>query len=328
MSAIEQINKFTRFKRSQERRERTRYVRTFSARKADNMDNCACRVDFREWESGESKVTRALLCKLRFLCENCAMRNQGKLAVRVEERLLHVLGKRPDLIPVHLTFGVRTGPDLVERLNHLRRCIRMMGEGARRAGASTSHNRKLWELSKVVGAARNIELKRSDRDGLWNVHSHWIALLSDYLDLEKFSDELRHVSGDSFVVHAAKIRPKYQGADPLRSAIAEVCKYPLKFAGLRPSDAWEAHTRLHRRNLFDAIGALRGIRPGDLEQDDGLEIPEGPYRDYVAFWLHDEQRYRVQIESDYLSERLPRKPKPLPSSVGSAQPPGSKRGRV
>lgn len=309
MNASEQLNKITRFKRSQARKERIDFVRTVDDVKSLKLKFCACRVDFREWiESGESRVTGAVLCQLAYLCENCALRRQSKLAVRTEEKILTVMEQRPDLIPLHLTFGVKTGPDLIERFNHLRGCIRQMCEGSRKAGAATSHNRKSWELSKVLGAVRGLEFVRSKSDGMWNVHGHWFGMCSDYLDLEKFSHELRHVSGDSFIVHASKIRAKTEDSDPVRSAIAEVVKYPLKFAGLDPRDAWEAHTRLKGRRMFDSIGLLRGIAPGDLKLDDQGDELTGPHRDFIAWWMDNTESFRIQ-DANQFAETLTQRQK-------------------
>lgn len=301
MNASEQLNKITSFKRSQARKDREAFVRLQEPGKSLKLAYCASRVDFREWvDSGESKVTRAILCQLRFLCETCELRRGFKLFTDAEPKVNHVLKCMPDLIPIHLTFGVKTGPNLVERLNHLRASIRAMMEGSRKASNVTCNNRRSWELSKVVGAIRSLELKRSKGDQtMWNVHSHWLVLCRDYLDLEKFSDELREVSGDSFVVHARRAYSKNAGADEIRSALAEVIKYPLKFADLRPCDAWEAHVKLKGRRMIDSIGELRGIKAGDLGVDSGIEEMTGPYKDFIAWWMKDSQSFRIQDAEEW-----------------------------
>lgn len=314
MNASEQLNRITRFKRSQARKDREAFVRARDPAKALKLTYCASRVDFREWiETGESKVTRAILCELRFLCETCELRRGFKLFTSSEVKVHHVLKCIPGLIPVHLTFGVRTGPDLVERLDHLRACIRAMMEGARKSAAATSRNRRQWELSKIVGAIRSIEIKRSAGDETrWNVHSHWLCLLDSFLDLEKLSRELREVSGDSFIVHARRVFAKDADADEIRSALAEVIKYPLKFSDLRPCDAWEAHHRLKGRRMIDSIGELRGISAGDLGVDPGIEEMTGPYRDWIAFWLADQQRFRIENANAWRSSLTSQNPRLQP----------------
>ena len=87
----------------------------------------------REWaETGESKIMNALLCKLPFLCEVCAVRRQAKMFAASVPKVKHVMKEDPTLRPFMITFGVKTGPDLDHQFEHFTTSRKKYMEAVRR----------------------------------------------------------------------------------------------------------------------------------------------------------------------------------------------------
>lgn len=296
MSASDTLNKIAKVRRSQAFKERLCFLYDVDTVTAAKVAHCGSWIHFREWiDLGESKVINANLCKKKFLCETCAIRRQGKAFAHFLPRVQKLREERPDLIPVHISFGIKTGPDLSERFNHLFKCRQRMLQLVRNQLSAKSNNVKHYEFSKVEAQIRSFEAKRAKGDGShWNVHQHILAFVNDYIDVEKFSDEWHHLTGDSYIVDVRKIHSKDGEKGDLESALSEVIKYPLKFEGLSPADAWEASQVFRGRRMTDALGLLRGAPPEDLETDDGIDEMSGPYRDFIAQWAWEREAFNVR----------------------------------
>lgn len=295
MSASDTLNKISKVRRSQAHRERLSFLETVDQVAANKVAYCGSWVYFREWiESGESKVINALLCKKKFLCEVCAIRRQAKAFAHFLPRIEQLSGERPDLKPVMITFGVKTGPDLAERFGHFFAARRRMLEAVRRAKGKTSNNVRHLEWSKVEACIRSFEVKRAKGDSShWNVHQHALCFINDWIDVPKLSEEWQYFTGDSFIVDVRQVKPKNEESGDLESALVETIKYPLKFGGLTPQDCWLAHNVFSGRRMTDAQGLLRGQVPEDLETDSGIEEMTGPYRDFIARWFTKQDRFHI-----------------------------------
>lgn len=295
MAVSDTLNKISKVRRSQAFKERLAYLYDVDTVTANKVAYCGSWIHFREWfEQGESKVLNANLCKKKFLCETCAIRRQGKAFAHFLPRVTKLREERPDLIPVLITFGVKTGPDLQERFDHKFKSRQNMLQAVRRAQSSKSNNVRHYEFSKVEAQIRSFEVKRGKTEGHWNVHQHIIAFVNDYIDVPKLSAEWQKFTGDSFVVDVRKVHSKDGEKGDLESALSEVIKYPLKFEGLSPEDAWTASQVFKGRRMTDALGLLRGAPSEALETDDGIEEMTGPYRDFIAQWAWERQAFDVR----------------------------------
>jgi hypothetical protein len=297
MSVSDKLNEIAKIRRSQAIAERVEFIEQVDSVKAARLFSCGSWLMFREFiETGESRVINAALCKLPFLCEICAVRRAAKLFAASIPKVQSMLRKHPELHPVMITFGLKTGPDLAEQFDRFAKARNAMSAACRKVKSAKCHHNKPLEFSKVKAQIRSIELKRAAGDAThWNVHCHIFALLSDWIDHAKFSEEWKRFTGDSFIVDLRSIYEKGgEETDPVGSALAEVIKYPLKFADLLPCDAWEAHDTLKGRRMTDLLGLFRGILPGDISEDLPLADESGPYRDFVARWLFDQQKFCIE----------------------------------
>lgn len=322
MSASDTLNKIAKVRRSQAFKERLSFLYDVDTVTASKVAYCGSWIHFREWiDLGESKVINANLCKKKFLCETCAIRRQAKAFAHFLPRVQNLREERPDLIPVHITFGVVTGSSLQERFDHFFSARRRMLEATRRAASKTSNNTRHLEFSKLEASIRSFEVKRAKGNSdHWNVHQHILAFVNDYIDVEKLSAEWQHFTGDSFIVDVRKIHSKDGEKGDLESALSEVIKYPLKFEGLSPADAWEASQTFKGRRMTDALGLLRGAPPEDLETDDGIDEMSGPYRDFIAQWAWEREAFQIRpAEAKLRIERPNRKQSSNERTASAAQ---------
>lgn len=320
MSVSDKLNQIAKIRRSQATKDRVSFGYALAegaadfpreerdrlrkiAIKANKLRFCGSWIFLREFlNTGEAKIMNALLCKLPFLCEVCAVRRQAKQFAATKPKVEHVLNERPELIPVMITRTIKSGPDLRRQADHFRTSRTKMLDAVRKAKSSKSNNKREYEMAKVLGQVRSFEVKRSKGNAdHWNFHEHSFGLLRDWMDQEKFSGEWFDVTGDSYIVDVRRIHAKEgdSSADPVGSALAEVLKYPLKFEGLTPADAWHAHSVLGGSRMTDCLGLLRGIKTGELETDDPLDDEQGPYRDFIARWIESREAFSLETVEEF-----------------------------
>lgn len=314
MSVSDKLNQIAKIRRSQDTKERIAFGHALGSCapdltkaerdrliklqiKANKLQFCGSWIYLREFlNTGEAKIMNALLCKLPFLCEVCAVRRQAKYFAATIPKVDQVTTERPELIPVMITRTIKSGPDLQRQADHFRNSREKMRKQVNRGNTKSCRNRATLEMAKVVGQVRSFEVKRpTGNEDHWHFHEHIFALITDYIDVQKLQNEWLEVTGDSFIVDVRKIHAKegVEDSDPIGSALAEVLKYPLKFAGLAPCDAWHAHQILGGSRMTEYLGALRGVTTGELETDNPLEDESGPYRDFIANWIEERQAFAL-----------------------------------
>lgn len=320
MSVSDKLNQIAKIRRSQATKERVSFgyamaeapgdvppaerhkLRQISV-KANKLRFCGSWIHLREFlNTGEGKILNANLCKLAFLCEVCAVRRQAKQFARSMPKVETVMAERPDLIPVMITRTIKSGPNLKRQADHFRTSRTKMLRCVLKAKSAKSNNKRQLEMGKVAAQIRSFEVKRAAGDeNHWHFHEHIFGLLSDYIDRDKLAEEWREVTGDSFIVDVRKIHAKEgdETADPVGSALAEVLKYPLKFAGLSAADAWHAHEVLSGSRMTDCLGLFRGIQTGALETDEPLEDETGPYRDFIARWIESREAFTLDTVEEF-----------------------------
>jgi hypothetical protein len=246
-------------------------------------------MHFRQWiEADETRLLNANFCKRHLLCQACAVRRAGRMNESYLPKVQQVVGEHPHLVPAMVTLTVKNGPDLHERVTHLKESWKRMG-AAKRKAASGSERHKPIEWNKVLGSLRALEVTRS-KDQEWHPHFHCFVLLTSYIDQKKFSEEWKRFTGDSVIVGVTKCK---NGFD---AGLREVLKYSCKFSSMTAEQTYEVFRTLHGSRLIDPQGILRGVKEPDIDSDD-IEGLTGPYHDFIASWIHDQQRYHITPKS-------------------------------
>lgn len=241
------------------------------------VSGCGSWLHVREWElSGESRLRHANFCKRFLICPCCAARRASKLVTAYAGKVEVVQDTRPELIPIMITLTIRNGPNLPERLRHLKDSwTRMMNE--KRKGASASSRNEPIEWNKVHGSVRAIEVTYNKKTGEWHPHIHVFALVSDYLSQAHLSAEWERFTGDSMIVDVRKCK------NGIVSGLIEVLKYVSKPSELTPSQLYELFECARGSRFVDPQGCMRGVPEPVIEQDDDDGL-HGPFRDFIALW--------------------------------------------
>lgn len=114
--------------------------------------------------------------------------------------------------------------------------------------------RGFWK-SSVHGGCSCLELKVSDRDGLWHVHLHCL-IETPWLDQKRLSEEWHATTGDSSIVDVRAVsRPEEQAR-----YVAKYCAKGTDSSTYRhPEQLAEYIIAIRGRRLITTFGSWRGI---------------------------------------------------------------------
>lgn len=262
------------------------YLKTHDKKLHHRVKSCASYLLLREWlESGDTKILNANFCKRHQICPSCAVRRGARMAESALPKIQAAIASESNLKPLHVTLTLKNTRKLEEGFTGLKTAWSLMIAHRRKALSNPKKNTPI-EWCKVHGGIRSVEVTNKGKG--WHPHMHCLVLVDEYLDLKKLSKEFEGFGGGK-IVWANKIGSTEQELVP---ALLEVLKYPTKFSELSPKQRLEFYNVSRKSRLTDSFGCLRGIKIGDIDQDD-MEGLDGPYRDWVARWYHRKQGYRL-----------------------------------
>lgn len=250
--------------RYSEARRRALQMQSFAAKaghvkEAAKLEGCANYLLFRHYFTVDKvRLHAASFCKKHLLCPMCAIRRGSKMLAAYLERFEAVRADASHLRPYLVTLTVKNGPDLGERLRHLRSAMRRMFQ------SRTDHKKgkRFVEFARSMGGFHSIEVTNKGQG--WHPHVHMIWLCGSEPDQKALSAEWLGWTGDSFIVD---VRPLH---DPVEGFL-EVCKYALKFSDLSPADNWHAYEVMSGQRLIDSHGVFRGVEIPDSLTDAPLD---------------------------------------------------------
>ena len=265
--------------RYSEARRKALQMQSFAAKaghvkEAKKLADCANYLLFRHYYTVDKvRLHAASFCKKHLLCPMCAIRRGAKMLKAYLQRYEAVIADHPHLRPYLVTVTVKNGPDLAERLNHLRGAMRRMSQ-ARRDHHSNPKKNRFVEFAASMGGFHSIEVTNKGQG--WHPHAHAIWLCALEPDQKALSAEWHGWTGDSFIVD---VRPLH---DPVEGFL-EVCKYALKFSDLDEADNWHAYQVMSGQRLIDSHGLMRGVEIPDDLLDEPLD--DLPYVDLLYRYL-------------------------------------------
>jgi hypothetical protein len=233
----------------------------------------------------ETKLQSANFCSTHLICGFCAIRRGARMMARYLERFQWVRATHPELNPYLVTFTVRNGVDLQERLLHLERCLTRLHK--RRHG---KRSRSL--LTEIAGAVWSYEVTYSDEKG-WHPHVHAVYLAKEQPNEQALRAEWHEITGDSFMCDVRPIEADANATsecDPHAKGFAEVFKYALKAAELPAKQAIQAFKFLKGRRLVRSFGEFFGVvEPANRDLADEMPDSDLPYIDLL--WRYAGGRY-------------------------------------
>lgn len=264
--------------RYSEARRRTESMTIFAkqaghVKEAGKLAACSNYLLFRHYYTVDQvRLHAAHFCKKHLLCPMCAIRRASKVLTAYLERFEVVRTANPQLRPYLVTLTIKNGPDLRERMGHLRSSLRKMTQ-ARRDHLKAPRKNRFVEFCRSAGGFHSFEVTNEGRG--WHPHCHMVWMCETPPNGLVLSQEWHGWTGDSFIVDVRLIE-----GDPV-AGFVEVCKYALKFGGLSLADNWHAYEVLSGQRMIDAHGAFRGVEvPEDLTDEplDSLPFVELFYR--------------------------------------------------
>ena len=105
----------------------------------------------------------------------------------------------------------------------------------------------------------------------------------------------RHYPG-SYIVDIRRVKKTKEHG--YSKAVAEVCKYALKFGDLSVENTWDAFLTLKGKRLTGSFGSMHGVKIPDKATDD-MPLEELPYLEMLyRFVFGKKSYYNLEITKD------------------------------
>lgn len=233
----------------------------------ERMARCSTRFAVEMCDAGDVQSYRPeYSCNHRF-CVWCASKRSRSFQGKYTSALIGLAKAHPHLTPTLLTLTQthREGESIKLAKKRLYASFKKL------------QRRTIWQKHVEAGGIASYEFTISDTDGLWHMHMHSLVLIKGRVDYRKFQEVWLGCTGDSWVVHFAKV-------DNITDGIKEVIKYIAK-----PSDV-HRWTPDHMTELLE----LRGER---------MLVTFGEFREFAKGYKEEEvENDPTSPESGFMSQ--------------------------
>lgn len=236
------------------------------------------------------KLLGGCSCKRHLLCPLCAIRRAARSIAVAKEKLDAVVPSGP-YEAFFVTFTVKNGEDLQERLEHLMQSYKRLIQKRRNARKANPETDTCYKV--VEGGFASYEVTYNKETGEYHPHIHSMILVPlgslPTVEMEikgkkiqapaefqrRLSAEWREITGDSFIVDVRRIAWDSVNTDEIMEALVECFKYALKVAIIeddqRDLDVLLAcYDVLKGRRLQSSFGVLWGVKLESQTSDDLL----------------------------------------------------------
>lgn len=241
----------------------------------------------------QTKLAKSHYCGQHLLCPMCAGVRASRSMNRYIQRIEEIMRQNRKLKPVLITLTIKNGEDLQERFEHLTRSFRTL---LQRYRDYRKKDRGFNEFCKIDGGFYTIEYTYTKEKG-WHPHIHIFALLNDWIDQEGLAETWHDITLDSYMIDVRLVKKsKDKGYS---EAVAEVCKYALKFSELSTEKTFEAFLTLKGKRLTGSFGSMHGVKIPEKATDD-MPKEELPYLELLYRFVFGEKRshYNLEITKD------------------------------
>ena len=229
------------------------------------ISKCGHWLVFRDYYTiNEQYLINADFCKKHLLCPLCAIRRGAKYLANYLAKYQQCLKDNENLHAYMVTFTIKNGEDLNERVNFLLSHYRNMMKASRNFNDGKK-GYKYYEACKALGGVYSVEVKRGKNSGLWHPHLHAVWLCEEEPNIENLKREWKEITKDSHVVDVTKFYGN------VIKSFSEVFKYALKFSDMTLDDTWNAFNTLKGKRLIGNFGVLRGVVVDDEFLDSSFE---------------------------------------------------------
>ena len=266
-----------------------------AAKSVSKLSTCGNFLLFKNFYTIEQvKLAKLTVCNQHLLCPFCAAIRASKALQKYTERIDQVMRENKKLKPVLITLTVKNGEDLKERSDHLMKSFRKLLDRRR---DWMKKGRGFNEFCKIDGALYSHEMTYNKETNEWHPHLHMFALLDKWIDQERLSEIWHEITGDSYIVDVRKVRKSKDLG--ISEAVAEVCKYALKFGDLTVEKTWEAFRALKGLRLTGSIGSLWGVKIPENMADE-MPLDEMPYLEMLYKFVFGKKSYYHLVKTRHV----------------------------
>ncbi|EPN6211146.1 protein rep [Acinetobacter baumannii] len=261
---------------------------------ATKLKGCGQFLIFRNYYTiDQVKLEKFHVCNQHLLCPMCAGIRAARSMKRYLDRIHELMRQKRGLKPVLITLTVKNGEDLEERYNHLTSSFRTLLSRYR------DYKKKGWgfnQFCKIDGAFYTTEYTYNDKTKQWHPHIHIFALLNEWIDQEELAETWHDITLDSYIVDIRRVKKTKEHG--YSKAVAEVCKYALKFGDLSVENTWDAFLTLKGKRLTGSFGSMHGVKIPEKATDD-MPLEELPYIEmFYRFVFGTKSYYDLEITKD------------------------------
>ncbi|MFW1786398.1 protein rep [Acinetobacter ursingii] len=261
---------------------------------ATKLKGCGQFLIFRNYYTiDQVKLEKFHVCNQHLLCPMCAGIRAARSMKRYLDRIHELMRQKRGLKPVLITLTVKNGEDLEERYNHLTSSFRTLLSRYR------DYKKKGWgfnQFCKIDGAFYTTEYTYNDKTKQWHPHIHIFALLNEWIDQEELAETWHDITLDSYIVDIRRVKKTKEHG--YSKAVAEVCKYALKFGDLSVENTWDAFLTLKGKRLTGSFGSMHGVKIPEKLTDD-MPLEELPYLEMFYRFVFDKKSYyNLEITKD------------------------------
>ena len=295
---------------------------------ATKLKGCGQFLIFKNFYTiGEVKLEKFYACGQHLLCPFCASLRAARSMTRYIQRIDHLMRENRKLKPVLLTLTVKNGESLEERYEHLKNSFKKLLDRYR---DFKKKGRGFNQFCKIDGAFYTTEYTYNHKTKEWHPHIHIFALISDWIDQEELSETWHEITNDSYIVDVRRVKKTKEHG--YSKAVAEVCKYALKFSDLSVENTWQAFLTLKGKRMTGSFGSLHGVKIPEKLTDD-MPLEELPYIEmFYRFVFGEISYYNLEITKDVkpqANNRQSEEAAPTTDTTGENEPKAQrmKRGR-
>lgn len=272
------------------------------ADKIKKISECASIIELRETFVEDKKnhsfeqvmkIAAANYCKQHAICPVCADRLQSRRRARFNDPIraqarMVTEGQRYAYM---VTYTVTDGPDLGERLEHLKESKKAFRKMGQKRQDST---RSKGEAGKIKAAVSTIEIKRGKNSRLWHTHCHDLVFTDKPIDFRVYDQEVLR-----------KLRSRYGKKIPeheMRNAALHLVKFQGKIVpASKVSFEWFQASDGDSMNI--SIDPIRHV-PKNAHGKKKRMFEKMSYEDSVAYQAKEVLKYITKPNENNLADSL------------------------
>ena len=261
---------------------------------ATKLKGCGQFLIFRNYYTiDQVKLEKFHVCGQHLLCPMCAGIRAARSMNRYIQRIEEIMRQNRKLKPVLITLTVKNGEDLQERFEHLTGSFKTL---LQRYRDFKKKGRGFNQFCKIDGGFYTTEYTFNNKTNQWHPHIHIFALLNDWIDQEELAETWHDITLDSYIVDVRRVRKTKE--EGYSKAVAEVCKYALKFSDLSTEKTFQAFLTLKGKRLTGSFGSMHGVKIPEKATDD-MPTEELPYLELLYRFVFGERSYyNLEITKD------------------------------